>query len=75
MLLINTGNKSTQIGVKHERLHQNWRDFILEHQLQHNETLVFVPESENIFTALIFDDTGVEKVFPWYHTFNIYSHA
>ncbi|XP_027163414.1 uncharacterized protein LOC113783621 isoform X2 [Coffea eugenioides] len=74
-LLINTGNKSTQIGVKHERLHQNWRGFILEHQLQHNETLVFVPESENIFTALIFDDTGVEKIFPWYHTFNIYSHA
>ncbi|XP_027180131.1 uncharacterized protein LOC113778827 [Coffea eugenioides] len=75
MLLINTGHRSAQIGVKHKRLHQNWRDFVLQHQLQHNETLVFVLESENIFTVLIFDDTGVEKNFPWYHTFNVYSDA
>ncbi|XP_071910339.1 uncharacterized protein [Coffea arabica] len=75
MLLLNTGNKSARIGVKHKCLHKNWRDFILGHQLQHNETLVFVPESENIFTVLIFDDTGVEKIFPWYHAFNICSDA
>ncbi|XP_071940337.1 uncharacterized protein [Coffea arabica] len=72
-LLIKTGYRSTQIGVKCERLRRNWRTFVLEHQLQHNETLVFIPESETVFTVLIFDDTGVEKIFPWYHTFNIYS--
>ncbi|XP_027084851.1 uncharacterized protein [Coffea arabica] len=74
-LLIKTGHRTTQIGVKHGRLQRNWRTFILDHQLQHNEVLVFIPESETVFTVLIFDDTGVEKIFPWYHTFNGYSDA
>ena len=73
MLLINTRHKSTQIGVKHKQLQRNWRDFVIKHHLQHNKTFVFVPESKTIFTVLIFDHTGVEKIFPWYHTFNVNS--
>ena len=37
------------------------------------KSIVFIPKSKTIFTVLIFDDNGVEKIFSWYYTFHVYS--
>ncbi|XP_027174408.1 uncharacterized protein LOC113774025 [Coffea eugenioides] len=71
-IALRTGDNITEIGMKGKRLKKNWKAFILQHQLQHNDVLIFIPESKTVFTVLIFDSNGDEKIFPWYPVFHIH---
>ncbi|CDP16552.1 unnamed protein product [Coffea canephora] len=63
-IALKTGDNITEIGMKGKRLKKNWKAFILQHQLQHNDVLIFIPESMTVFPVLIFDSKGDEKIFP-----------
>nr|XP_027070712.1 uncharacterized protein LOC113695764 [Coffea arabica] len=62
-IVLKTGHNITEVGIKANRLKRNWRKFVLDHHLQHNDTLVFIPESQANFAVLIFDSNGVERFF------------
>ena len=72
-LILKTGTQSLEVGIQGTHIKKNWSTFVLKHNLNHNDILVFIPESETVFCVIIFDPYGVEKIFPWYHTYSVYS--
>nr|XP_027122890.1 uncharacterized protein LOC113739762 isoform X1 [Coffea arabica] len=75
LVTLRTGNKTITVGMRRRQFTTNWNTFTFEHQLQFGDALVFIPKTKSCYTVLIFDKRGVEKLFPWYNKFCIFSDA
>ena len=75
LITLRTGNKTITLGMRRRQFTTNWNTFCFEHQLQFGDALVFIPETKSCYTVLIFDKRGVEKLFPLYNKFCIFSDA
>ena len=45
------------------KLDEYW-NFVQQHDLQEDNTIVFLPEQNILFVVLIFNDYGIERLYP-----------
>ncbi|XP_071919042.1 uncharacterized protein [Coffea arabica] len=74
VVTLRTGYKAFQVGMQGRQFTSYWEIFVKTHELELGDTLVFIPESINSFTVQIYKPNGVEKLFPWYHKYYVYSY-
>ena len=66
---LTSGTKSYYIGIKRRKFNENWIEFVRDHDLQQYETIVFLPQANNSYLTLIFNEFGIERLYPWHFKF------
>nr|XP_027102684.1 uncharacterized protein LOC113723902 isoform X2 [Coffea arabica] len=74
VITLRAGYRLLQVNINGRAFTGNWSSFVLQHDLQLNEKLVFIPETVNSFTVQVYKTDGTEKIFPWYHNYYVHSY-
>lgn len=70
-ITLTNGHKYYHVGMTSRCFDQNWNRFVIDHDLNNGQILLFIPQSKTPFAVLVFDRKGIEKLFPWQFAFSI----
>ena len=67
VLKLTTGCKTISTIIEGKYITDNWNVFTEEHDMKPGHIIVFLATAKAEYTALIFKNTNVERIYPWYH--------